>query len=64
VLPAAFLVPVREAVRMTGLSKSKIYQLMASGDIEAAKVGRAAVVFVESLKAFLRSQRKQPGLRR
>src|SRR3546814_7728588 len=36
-------VRVHEAVRMTGLSKSKIYQLIASGDIEEAKVGRATV---------------------
>ncbi|HMO74332.1 MAG: helix-turn-helix domain-containing protein [Rhizobiaceae bacterium] len=45
---------------MTGLSKSKIYQLIASGDIEAAKVGRATVVFVASLRAFLQTQRTQP----
>lgn len=53
-------VRIPDAVRMTGLSKSKIYQLIASGDIEAAKVGRATVVFVASLHVFLRSQRKQP----
>lgn len=43
---------------MTGLSKSKIYQLIGSGDIEAAKVGRATVVIVASLKAFLRARLK------
>lgn len=53
-------VRIPEAVRMTGLSKSKIYQLIASGDIDAAKVGRATVVFVDSLRSFLRSRRKQP----
>ena len=56
-------VRIPEAVRMTGLSKSKIYQLIASGDIEAAKVGRATVVFVDSLRSFLRSHRKQPPSR-
>lgn len=53
-------VRIPQAVRMTGLSKSKIYQLIASGDIEAAKVGRATVVFVASLRSFLCSRRKQP----
>lgn len=53
-------VRISEAVRITGLSKSKIYQLIASGEIEAAKVGRATVVLVASLKAFLREHRKQP----
>lgn len=58
--PPIELISVRipEAVRMTGLSKSKIYQLIGSGDIEAAKVGRATVVIVASLKAFLRARLK------
>ncbi|GFM31088.1 MULTISPECIES: helix-turn-helix domain-containing protein [Pseudomonadota] len=56
-------VRIPDAVRMTGLSKSKIYQLIASGDIEAAKVGRATVVFVDSLRSFLRSHCKQPRSR-
>ena len=53
-------VRIADAVRMTGLSKSKIYLLIASGDIEAAKVGRATLIFVDSLKSFLRSRRKTP----
>lgn len=53
-------VRISEAVRITGLSKSKIYQLIASGDIEAAKVGRATLVLIESLKSFLQARRKQP----
>lgn len=53
-------VRIAEAVRMTGLSKSKIYLLIGSGDIEAAKVGRATLIFVDSLKSFLRSRRKTP----
>jgi hypothetical protein len=38
---------------MTELSKPKFYQLIAAGDIEAAKVGRATVIFVESLRATI-----------
>src|SRR3546814_3270511 len=53
-------VRIPDTVRMTGLSKTKIYDLIASGEIEAAKVGRATVVFVASLNDFLRSQRKLP----
>ena len=61
-IPVADPISVRiaEAVRMTGLSKSKIYLLIASGDIEAAKVGRATLIFVDSLKSFLRSRRRPP----
>ncbi|MCX8475777.1 MAG: hypothetical protein MT490_08255 [Sphingomonas sp.] len=36
---------------MTGPSRSRIYQLIAAGDIEAAKVGRATVVLVASLRS-------------
>ena len=44
---------ISEVVRLTGLSRTKVYALIANGDIEAAKVGRATLVFVVSLRAFL-----------
>jgi len=44
---------ITEVVRATGLSRTKIYELIAEGDIEAAKVGRATLVFVASLRKFL-----------
>ena len=51
-------VRIPQVVRMTGLSRSKIYELIASGDLEAAKIGRATVVLVDSLKRLLRENRK------
>ena len=58
-------VRVGDAARMTGLCRSKIFRLIASGDIEAVKIGKARHVFVESLKAFLRAraaaQNRRPG---
>ena len=53
-------VRIPDAVRMTGLSRSRIYQLIASGDIEAAKVGRSTVVLVASLRALVLAHRKLP----
>ena len=53
-------VRVPDAVRMTGLSRSRIYQLIASGDIETAKVGRSTVVLVASLRSLILSHRKAP----
>ena len=53
-------VRIPDAVRMTGLSRSRIYQLIASGDIEAAKVGRSTVVLVASLRTFVLTNRKTP----
>lgn len=50
-------VKIPEAVRLTGLSRSRIYELMRSGDIEFAKVGSSTLILLESLRAFIRSSR-------
>lgn len=47
-------VKIPEAVRLSGLSRSRIYELMKSGDIEYAKIGSSTVIFVDSLNRFLR----------
>lgn len=52
-------VRIPEASRMTGLGRSTIYELIASGDIEAAKVGRATVIMVDSIRSFLTANRMQ-----
>lgn len=54
-------VRIPDAVRMTGLSRSRIYQLIASGDIEVAKVGRSTVVLVASLRSLVLANRKMRG---
>jgi excisionase family DNA binding protein len=58
--PEPISVRIPEAVRMTGLSRSRIYELMRSGDIEFAKVGSSTLVVVESLREFLLSRRVPP----
>lgn len=46
-------VRVHEACRITGIGRSKFYELIASGDIEAIKVGRITLIPIESLRGFL-----------
>ena len=41
-------VKIRTAVRLTGLSRSRIYELMRSGDIAFAKVGSSTLILVEA----------------
>ena len=48
-------VRISTAVRITGLSRSRIYELIQSGDLETVKVGRATLIRYESLKALTRS---------
>ncbi len=43
-------VRVPDAVRITGLSPSRIYELMNSGDIEFVKVGSSTVILFGSLR--------------
>ena len=38
------------AVRITGLSRSRIYELIQSGDLETIKVGRATLIQFRSLR--------------
>lgn len=59
-LPRSEPISVRipEAVRLTGLSRSRVYELMKSGDIEFVKVGNSTLILMESLRAFLDSRRR------
>jgi excisionase family DNA binding protein len=50
-------VRVREACRLTGIGRSKLYELIAAGDIEIVKVGTITLIPVESLRRFLDSCR-------
>ena len=58
-LPASERISVKipEAVRLTGLSRSRIYELMKSGDIEFAKVGSSTLILVGSLRSFIHGRR-------
>jgi excisionase family DNA binding protein len=49
-------VRVREACRLSGIGRSKLYELIAAGEIETIKVGTITLVPVASLTSFL--QRK------
>ena len=46
-------VRVREACRITGIGRSKLYELIASGDIPTVKVGAITLIPIDGLKAFV-----------
>lgn len=56
-VPEPITVRVGDAVRMTGLSRSRVYLLIAEGELETAKVGRNTLVLVASIKAFIERRR-------
>ena len=51
-------VRIPDAVRLTGLSRSRIYELMGSGELEFVKVGRSTLILVASLRGFVESRRR------
>ena len=51
---------VRQAVESTGLSRTKLFAIMRTGEVESRKVGRARLLLVESLRAYIG---RQPGSR-
>lgn len=54
--PISLRIP--EAVRLTGLSRSRIYELIKSGEIDYAKVGNSTLILMDSLRAFIERKRK------
>jgi len=51
--PLPLTVRIPAAVRMTGIGRSKLYELIASGDIEIVKIGSATLIPVASLQALI-----------
>ncbi|MBS0505148.1 MAG: helix-turn-helix domain-containing protein [Proteobacteria bacterium] len=46
-------VRIREACRLTGVGRSKLYELIASGEVETVKIGRITLVPMRSLRALI-----------
>jgi len=55
--PTPITVRIKDACRMTGIGRSKLYLLIAEGAIETIKVGSMTLIPVASLEAFLGSQK-------
>lgn len=59
--PVAEPISVRipDAARLTGLSRSRIYELMKRGEIEFVKVGGSTLIPYDGLRAFIAGQRQR-----
>lgn len=51
-------VRIPEAMRLTGIGRSKLYELIASGDVEIAKIGTCTLVTVASLRRLIEQGRR------
>ncbi|WBX86483.1 helix-turn-helix domain-containing protein [Sphingosinicella microcystinivorans] len=50
-------VRVRVAASMLGIGRSKLYELIAAGEIETIKIGNATLIPVECLESLINSRR-------
>ena len=60
-LPVAENVTINEAIHRFGIGRTKFYELIQAGDIEAFKLGRRTLVRVESVRAFIESLPRAGG---
>jgi excisionase family DNA binding protein len=51
------LLTMSEAAETIGLGRSKLYELVASGEIESVRIGKARRVPVEAVESFVRRLR-------
>ena len=50
---APLSVSVEDAARIVGYSRSGVYELIASGDLKAFKLGRRRLILMTELKAWI-----------
>jgi excisionase family DNA binding protein len=55
--PAPLCVRVKVAARMMGIGRTKLYELIGSGEVETIKVGKATLVTTASLNAMIERRR-------
>lgn len=54
-LPTPFACSVSEAVRLSSIGRTKLYELIGTGALRVTKVGRRTLVDVSSLRSLVRS---------
>jgi excisionase family DNA binding protein len=55
--PMPIAVRVREACRLSGIGRSKLYELIGAGEIDVVKVGTITLIPVSSLRRFIEGRR-------
>ncbi|MGW8201212.1 helix-turn-helix domain-containing protein [Sphingomonas bisphenolicum] len=58
--PEPICVRINEAARMIGVGRTKLYELIAAGEIETVKLGKATRITTASLHDLVRRQRGAP----
>lgn len=51
------LLPITEAANRLGIGRTKTYELIATGELEAVHIGRRRLVAADSIEAYVRRLR-------
>ncbi len=51
-------VRIADAVTMLGIGRSKVYELIGTGEIETIKLGSATLILVDSITALVERRRR------
>ncbi|MEC3948634.1 helix-turn-helix domain-containing protein [Sphingobium sp. HWE2-09] len=57
--PERITVRIKEACRITGIGRSKLYELIAEGEIDIVKIGTMTLIPGDSLKALTEGRRQR-----
>lgn len=52
-------VRIKEACRITGIGRSKLYELIAEGKIDIVKIGAMTLIPVDSLRTLTQGRRQR-----
>ncbi|MDQ4419032.1 helix-turn-helix domain-containing protein [Sphingobium sp. DEHP117] len=55
--PSPITVRIKDACRMTGIGRSKLYLLIAEGKLETVKIGSMTLIRVASIEALLSGEK-------
>ena len=58
--PPSLFVPVLTAVRMLGIGRTKVYELVGEGELELVHIGCRALIPVDSVHSFAGRLRNRP----
>jgi predicted DNA-binding transcriptional regulator AlpA len=61
-LPETLTVRIPTAIRLTGISRSGLYALIKSGEVERVKFGRATLIVFASLKHAIARRTERSNL--
>mgnify|MGYP005995767771 CR=1 FL=1 len=56
--PDTISVRIKDACRMTGIGRSKFYELIAAGEVEIVKIGAMTLVPTDSLRMLIERGRQ------